>query len=148
MDHVGLELRLSGVNASRVSSSRRPIDASVVCFDLRKITEVYAFVLSTAHNIIHFFVIPSKMAPAAIVVNESPATLDRKITKHESSATRLRNNLETGAGLIVCPGVYDGLSARIALDVGFDALYMVRPPLYAPFPLRIQRARKRTTVTD
>jgi hypothetical protein len=67
------------------------------------------------------------MAPAAIVVNESPAPLDRKVIKHESPATRLRNNLETGAGLIVCPGVYDGLSARIALDVGFDALYMVRP---------------------
>jgi len=28
--------------------------------------------------------------------------------------------------LIVCPGVYDGLSARLALTVGFDALYMVR----------------------
>jgi hypothetical protein len=70
------------------------------------------------------------MAPAAIVVTESNIIPDRKITtttKHESAATRLRNNLETGAGLIVCPGVYDGLSARIALDVGFDALYMVRP---------------------
>jgi 2-methylisocitrate lyase-like PEP mutase family enzyme len=67
------------------------------------------------------------MAPAAIVVNESNATLDRNPIKHESAATRLRNNLETGAGLIVCPGVYDGLSARIALDVGFDALYMVCP---------------------
>jgi hypothetical protein len=73
------------------------------------------------------------MAPAAIVVNESNIIPDRKITttKHESAATRLRNNLETGAGLIVCPGVYDGLSARIALDVGFDALYMVRS-LHAP----------------
>jgi hypothetical protein len=67
------------------------------------------------------------MAPAATIINESNIILDRKINKHESSATRLRNNLETGAGLIVCPGVYDGLSARIALDVGFDALYMVRP---------------------
>ena len=67
------------------------------------------------------------MSPAAITVNESDAVLDRKPTKHESTATRLRNNLETGAGLIVCPGVYDGLSARVALDVGFDALYMVRP---------------------
>lgn len=28
--------------------------------------------------------------------------------------------------MIVCPGVYDGFSARIALEVGFDALYMVR----------------------
>lgn len=27
--------------------------------------------------------------------------------------------------LIVCPGVYDGLSARIALRVGFSAMYMV-----------------------
>ena len=67
------------------------------------------------------------MAPAATVISESNLILDRKITKHESTATRLRNNLESGAGLIVCPGVYDGLSARIALDVGFDALYMVRP---------------------
>lgn len=44
----------------------------------------------------------------------------------ESTATRLRRVLSTGHKLIVCPGVYDGLSARIALDVGFDALYMVR----------------------
>ena len=27
--------------------------------------------------------------------------------------------------IILCPGVYDGLSARVALSVGFDALYMV-----------------------
>jgi len=34
--------------------------------------------------------------------------------------------LENTDDLIVCPGVYDGLSARIAINVGFDALYMVR----------------------
>lgn len=44
----------------------------------------------------------------------------------EPSASKLRRFLESSAGLIVCPGVYDGLSARIALDVGFDGLYMVR----------------------
>lgn len=30
--------------------------------------------------------------------------------------------------LIVMPGVYDGFSARIALEVGFDGLYMVSAP--------------------
>ena len=31
-------------------------------------------------------------------------------------------------GPIVAPGVYDGISARTALDVGFDALYMTGMP--------------------
>ena len=41
-------------------------------------------------------------------------------------ATRLKYQIENTKDLIVCPGVYDGFSARIALNVGFDALYMVR----------------------
>lgn len=41
-----------------------------------------------------------------------------------SPATILKRRLETTKDLIVCPGVYDGFSARIALSVGFDALYM------------------------
>lgn len=41
-------------------------------------------------------------------------------------ATRLRRRLADTSDLIVCPGVYDGFSARIALAIGFDALYMVR----------------------
>ena len=40
-------------------------------------------------------------------------------------STRLRRLLNDSNRLIVCPGVYDGFSARIAMDVGFDALYMV-----------------------
>lgn len=40
-------------------------------------------------------------------------------------ATKLRRLIETPGELLVCPGVYDGFSARIALQVGFDALYMV-----------------------
>lgn len=31
--------------------------------------------------------------------------------------------------VLVVPGVYDGFSARIALQVGFDCLYMVRTTL-------------------
>ena len=42
-----------------------------------------------------------------------------------SPATILKRRLENTKDLIVCPGVYDGFSARIALSVGFDALYMV-----------------------
>ena len=43
-----------------------------------------------------------------------------------SPATKLKRRLEDTQDLIVCPGVYDGFSARIALSVGFDAMYMVR----------------------
>ena len=42
-----------------------------------------------------------------------------------SPATKLKRRLEDTNDLIVCPGVYDGFSARIALSVGFDAMYMV-----------------------
>ena len=45
-------------------------------------------------------------------------------TCRTSAATKLRAVLKTD-GIIVAPGVFDGLSARIALDVGFDAIYMV-----------------------
>ena len=44
-----------------------------------------------------------------------------------SPATKLKCRLEDTKDLIVCPGVYDGFSARIALSVGFDAMYMVLP---------------------
>nr|POE99412.1 2,3-dimethylmalate lyase [Quercus suber] len=40
------------------------------------------------------------------------------------ASTKLRQILTSTSKLIVCPGVYDGLSARLALDVGFDAMYM------------------------
>lgn len=46
-----------------------------------------------------------------------------------SGATKLRQKLFETDDLIVCPGVYDGLSARIALDLGFEAMYMVRYPI-------------------
>lgn len=41
------------------------------------------------------------------------------------ASTRLQKMIKETDKLIVCPGVYDGLSARIAHEVGFDALYMV-----------------------
>jgi methylisocitrate lyase len=33
--------------------------------------------------------------------------------------------LKDSRELIVCPGVYDGLSARIAMELGFKGMYMV-----------------------
>lgn len=38
---------------------------------------------------------------------------------------RLRELLADPNQIVVAPGVYDGISARIALSLGYDALYMV-----------------------
>ncbi|CAG8975175.1 hypothetical protein HYALB_00004236 [Hymenoscyphus albidus] len=46
------------------------------------------------------------------------------VPKYISAATKLKKMVEETDELIVCPGVYDGLSARIALRVGFSAMYM------------------------
>ncbi|KAJ5773466.1 Pyruvate/Phosphoenolpyruvate kinase [Penicillium paradoxum] len=41
-----------------------------------------------------------------------------------SAATSLRRSLQDPKTFITAPGVYDGVSARLALAAGFDALYM------------------------
>lgn len=61
--------------------------------------------------------------PAHIKVEEVPAVShDEPFT----GAKKLRHLLENTDELVVCPGVYDGLSARTAIDLGFKSLYMVR----------------------
>lgn len=45
-------------------------------------------------------------------------------TGPKSAAARLRELLARNE-ILVCPGVYDGFTARIALREGFDCLYMV-----------------------
>ena len=58
-----------------------------------------------------------------------PTTVNGHIEEiFASPATRLKRRLEETKDLIVCPGVYDGFSARIALSVGCDAMYMVSEP--------------------
>jgi 2-methylisocitrate lyase-like PEP mutase family enzyme len=47
---------------------------------------------------------------------------------HETAATKLRKLISSPGPIILAPGVYDGFSARIALSVGFDTIYMVRGP--------------------
>ena len=55
----------------------------------------------------------------------APTDTNGDFDDHWSPATKLKHRLEDTKDLIVCPGVYDGFSARIALSVGFDAMYMV-----------------------
>lgn len=43
----------------------------------------------------------------------------------QTAVARLRAQLAEPDNIIVCPGVYDGFTARIALKAGFDCLYMV-----------------------
>lgn len=43
----------------------------------------------------------------------------------QTAVARLRAQLAEPDHIIVCPGVYDGFTARIALKAGFDCLYMV-----------------------
>jgi hypothetical protein len=51
------------------------------------------------------------------------------------AASKLRRMLKDTKDLIVCPGVYDGLSARIAMNVGFKGLYMVKIPMQKLLPV-------------
>lgn len=64
-------------------------------------------------------------APIHVEVKEfpdSPAFHDEPF----SGAKKLRHLIENTEELVVCPGVYDGLSARTAMELGFKSLYMVR----------------------
>lgn len=64
----------------------------------------------------------TKMAPWNLAPLD---TMTISMGKPLSGATKLRRMIFETEQLIVCPGVYDGLSARTALEVGFQALYMV-----------------------
>lgn len=73
-------------------------------------------------------------APIQVEVGELPAIQQVEVGQlppsHQdepfSGAKKLRYILENTDELIVCPGVYDGLSARTAIELGFKAMYMVR----------------------
>lgn len=64
-------------------------------------------------------------APIHVEVGELPVNYDNEPF---SGAKKLRHMLENTDELVVCPGVYDGLSARTAMELGFRALYMVSEP--------------------
>jgi len=47
-----------------------------------------------------------------------------QVSTRTNAATKLRKMIQT-EDFIVAPGVYDGFSARIAHEVGFNCIYMV-----------------------
>lgn len=51
--------------------------------------------------------------------------ISAEVQKPVSGATKLRKMLSETNELVVCPGVYDGLSARTAIELSFNAMYMV-----------------------
>lgn len=61
-------------------------------------------------------------APIYVEVDKTPI-----VPQNEpfTGAKKLRHLIENTDELIVCPGVYDGLSARTAMELGFKSLYMV-----------------------
>lgn len=46
------------------------------------------------------------------------------MSPRQTTAARLRKLLNDSSHLVVAPGVYDGLSTRLALEQGFECLYM------------------------
>lgn len=48
-----------------------------------------------------------------------------RYTERVPAATRLRHMLSDPRKAVFAPGVYDGLSARVALAQGYDCLYML-----------------------
>lgn len=67
------------------------------------------------------------VAKGHITTKVPTATVDKVFLP----STILKRRLEDTKDLLVCPGVYDGFSARIALSVGFDAMYMVSSILHS-----------------
>jgi 2-methylisocitrate lyase-like PEP mutase family enzyme len=47
------------------------------------------------------------------------------LTPPPSNASKLRALLAKEDDIVVCPGVFDGFTARLALNSGFKILYMV-----------------------
>jgi 2-methylisocitrate lyase-like PEP mutase family enzyme len=47
------------------------------------------------------------------------------LTQHPTTASKLRTLLAQQNEIVVCPGVYDGFTTRLALNAGFKVLYMV-----------------------
>ena len=58
--------------------------------------------------------------PTSAVAIRAPSTYDAEAP----ASTRLRHMIKNLDHILVCPGVYDGLSARIALSCGFEGMYM------------------------
>jgi hypothetical protein len=65
-------------------------------------------------------------------------------TSRMTAVQKLRQMLADPEKFIACPGVYDGFTARIALQEGVDCLYMVCRLNYTPIPESEQKENKLT----
>jgi hypothetical protein len=71
---------------------------------------------------------PESLVP--VTLGAIPVTMGScEITTNAGAASKLRKFLDTRKDILLCPGVYDGFSTRIALSVGFEALHMVSIPV-------------------
>ena len=72
--------------------------------------------------------VDGSVKPLVTAQPNPPIQLDHVVSglpEPMSGAKKLRKMLLETDELIVCPGVYDGLSARTAIELGFNAMYMV-----------------------
>lgn len=76
-----------------------------------------------------------------IRVQVEPISTEALDAEPFAGAKKLRYLLDHTDELVVCPGVYDGLSARTAIELGFKSLYMVSDPppfflffFFCPYP--------------
>jgi methylisocitrate lyase len=74
--------------------------------------------------------VPDIQVTKASIPAKEPSTVGVKIRAPQiydafaPASTRLRYMIKNRDKILVCPGVYDGLSARIAINVGFEGMYM------------------------
>jgi len=68
--------------------------------------------------------------------NTSPPPNDTSGNLNMTAVQKLRAMLADPDKFITCPGVYDGFTARIALQEGVDCLYMVS---FFPNPIREEK---------
>lgn len=70
---------------------------------------------------------PSIDRTTLLRISTSPGCSNLAKMSHITAVSKLRGMLQQPEKVVVAPGVFDGLSARIAVSLGFDVLYMVLP---------------------
>ena len=74
-----------------------------------------------------FLIQQGSLPTSSVTINSF--TINGHASTQISAATKLRRVVEDPDVFLLCTGIYDGYFARIALQVGFDGIYMVRSNL-------------------
>jgi hypothetical protein len=75
------------------------------------------YCVSTVHFLVSLTINPHTKAPLSHCL---------KSLTIMAAAAKLRALLSEKDKIVVCPGIYDGFTARISIEAGFECLYMVR----------------------